>query len=207
MPTYTNPQTIDTGTQRSAAELQSNFDAIQGALNGGLDEVNVPNLAAAFTTWKDIVRVSGALAAGAGTATYVVNNGTYQVGAANSGFAAYYLDPSDYTANSRTTRYRIRWACLVNAVNTAATLTCGLSPVTAFGGASGALPTIGSVGAAVTGSTVAFTSPLASTNTVVLSSEFNAPSAGMYVFTVALSPGLAAGSSATIFAGLEMRQA
>lgn len=212
MPSYINPNTIDLNTQKSAPELQSNFDAIQAALNGGLDEVNVPNLAAAFTTWKTVEWGGGVLAMGAG-GTYLIagggapqGSGAQLLGSAGTALWIVDLDPADWAANARTTKLRIRWSLTVNAVAPATNFAPGLYPVATTGGASGSAASIATLGAVVAGSTATFTAPAATSHTVTLSTEFNAPSAGPYVFGVVAGGGVAAGSSSALIGHVQMRQ-
>src|SRR3954468_2540224 len=49
-----NPSNLFGGGPLSMTDIQGPFTDLRTALNGGLDETNVPNLAAAFTTYKTI---------------------------------------------------------------------------------------------------------------------------------------------------------
>lgn len=196
----------------SMADIQGPFTDVRTALNGQLDEVNVPNLSAAFTTWKSIgwagSSVNNTFAAG----TYLIHPtsdvSSTVVGVAVAGTAglAFYLDPSDYLANSRTTKYRIRWVCITNGTAPAANFTPGLYPVATFGAPAATSPTIATLGTVVSGSTVVFTAPALGTQTVTLSTEFNAPAAGHFAFGVVTSATPAANSQTMLLAQLQMRQ-
>jgi hypothetical protein len=202
--------------QQSATEdqkVRDGLSSIQTLLNGNVDEANVPNLAAAFASWKDVLW--GGAAAGATTVTGVGPWLIYGPSWANAGGAplpvgatalaglGFRLDPADWAANARTTKLRIRWQAIVGSTAPAATITPGLYPITGYGAAN---PAIASVGAVVTGSTAVFTTPAAASNTPLLSTEFNAPAAGDYVLGFASSGAFAAGSVVTVLAHLQMRQ-
>lgn len=209
MPTYTNPQTIDLNTQKSAPELQSNFDALQAALNGGLDETNVPNLAAAFTTYKGSLARGGVSPGALGAGTYI--GPAFGIGSVVAvGTAtvpnALWIDPADWTANARTSKLRLRVAYATNAVAPAVTFTWGFYPVASIGGASGATPTIATLGAVVTGSTVTVTTPAATTLSAVTGSDFNAPAVGLYAIAVAISGTMTAGAIVSFVYDLQYRQ-
>lgn len=124
-----------------------------------------------------------------------------------SSVTAFYLDPTDYLAGTRTTKYRIRAQLITNVVAPAANFTVGLYPATAFSGAaSGQKPIISSIGAVTSGSTVAFTAPPAGAALAQTSGDFNAPAANFYVIGFALSAVMAAGSTFTLMGDLQMRQ-
>jgi hypothetical protein len=205
--------------QSSATEDQKVRDALaslQTGVNGNLDEANVPNLAAAFTTYKPpIAWGGGVIVVGAG-GTYLLTGGAHPaaaasgsvqtLGAAGTAGWAFRLDPARYGANARTTKLILHWELNVNAVAPGTNFVPGLYPVASFGGASGAAPTINTLGAVVTGSTATFTTPAASAYTPLDSTEINFPAAGPYCFGVSVGGGVAAGSQSIIKVALEMRQ-
>jgi hypothetical protein len=199
------------GGAASMTDLQGPFTDVRTALNGGLDEVNVPNLSAAFTTWRTIIWGGAAIPTQGAGATLMMPYGTgFGNAAATSapGGAAYtfYLNPADWLANARTTKLRVRGEFKTNAVAPATSFTGGLYPVVSFGGTSGTSVQIASMGAVVTGSTVSFTTPAANSGLQTLSTEFNAPAAGFYVFAFVVGGGMAAGSLPHINMHLQMRQ-
>lgn len=208
------------GGGASMGDIQGSFVDLKTFLNAGtIDETNVPNLAAAFTHYRDVLWAVAALPAGtvSGPGTWLLwagapgNAGTQntpgQAGAASSASASFILDPTDYQANARVTKYRLRVRCLTNAVAAGCSFTAGLYPVTAFGGGSGANPIVGTLGTVVTGSQpTAFTTPLGSTNTVQVGTDFNAPSAGNYVIAVTSTAIMNANAVALFSAQLQMRQ-
>lgn len=118
---------------------------------------------------------------------------------------AIYLDPNDFSAGSRTVKYRIRATCEVNA-NAAPgiTFTAGLYPITAVAGGSGVITMTADT--VVTGSTVPFTTPATSSITPGTSGDFTAPAAGLYAIGILSSGSTAAGSDTVIAATLQMRQ-
>jgi hypothetical protein len=187
------------------------FSAIQTVLNGNLDGTNAPALEAAFSTWKTIQWGSGLA-----TNAIVTAGGVYGIypfagsstGVWTTGLAAhsFYLEPSDYTAGTRTTRYRLRAQCIVNGAAPTTNIVPGLYPVTSFGGGAGSTPTISALGTVIAGSTITFTTPALSTNTVSTSTEFTAPAAGAYAFALAIGGGFAASSQVQINVQLQMRQ-
>lgn len=210
MPSYTNPQTIDTGTQKSAPELQSNFDAIQVALNGGLDEVNVPNLAAAFTTYEVIQRGAAIVPTqGAGGTFLSPAHTSANIAAQNAaGTAAwaFRLDPARFAANARTTKLLLHTSVFVNATPPATNFVGELRSVASFGGLTTVTPTINTVGAVLNGAGNAHNTPAGGSATAVDSADFNFPAAGWYCFTMTIGGGMAAGSQIVMIYELLMRR-
>jgi hypothetical protein len=212
-----NPNNLVGGGAASMVDVQGPFVDLKAFINGGvLDEANVPNLSAAFTTYKTIAwggsttpgtsfAIASFIMPGGPSATAAT--GIALPGGANTGSWAFYLDPTEWAANTRTTKLRTRWGCITNAVAPGISFTCGLFPVATFGGASGANPMIASIGAVLTGSTVTFTTPSASNGGATqASTDFNAPAAGWYCFGVGASGVGAANSTITLTVTLMMRQ-
>jgi len=216
MPTFSyttgNPSNLTGGHSADMNDIQGPFTDLRTAVNGNLDETNVPNLAAAFTTWKNVVTGSTLPGSGivTGAGTYLIPHGTSAgppaVGAAASGQYSFYFDPADYTANSRTTKMRVRWQLITGAVAPGITITAGLYPVASYAAAAGIQMSVGTVGTVVSGSTVAFVTPPLGTSTITLSSEFTAPAAANYVLGFAASGAMTANSQATILGHLQVRQ-
>jgi hypothetical protein len=196
--------------QQSATEDQKVRDAlaaIQTGVNGNLDETNLPNLTAAFTTYKAITPTFRAvLNAAAAAGTYGLGSDTI----VNTGFTtvipmqhAIYLDPSFYNANARTTQYRMRTLIVTNATAPAVNFTPVMHQVTSIGGA--ATP-VAQTSSAVAGATATVTAPTAQSLSVADSGAFTAPAASAYIFGVSTSGALAANASVVIVAQLLMRQ-
>lgn len=164
----------------------------------------------AFSTYKDLVRRGGTASAPA-AATYVllyegVTGGPLVVPARSDQAGPIYIDPTDYTANTRSNKLRVRAGVINDAVAPAVNFTIGLYPVATWGGASGSVPTVATLGAVVAGSTVAINTPAAAGPTIGNSGDFTAPAAGWYVLGVVVSGAAAAGSDMTFAATLQCRQ-
>lgn len=202
------------GGSASMADIQGPFTDVRTALNGGLDEVNVPNLTAAFTTYKEIARayagqtVSSANGVWAMTAAGNIGGTDIAFNTANSApwFCMLYLDPTDYNANTRNTKLRVR-NVLIPSGAPAVTFTVGLYPIATYTAAGGGVhPRVATLGTVVTGSTASIASPSSGVVTKVDSSDFNFPAAGAYVMAVQQSGQPAAGTVTDIIASLQMRQ-
>jgi hypothetical protein len=201
-------------TNENVNDLNSIFTSLQSTVNGGLDETNVPNLAAAFTYWKTVAWGGGLTGTAGAGGTFLMTGGptanaatgVAAVGAAGTAGWAFDLDPADWTANARTARLRLRARCSVNAVAPATNFVPGLYPVASISAISGSDPSIATLGAVLTGSTVAFTAPAAGSSAAVLSTEINAPAAGPYCFAVVIGGAMAAGSRVSVTVQLQMRQ-
>lgn len=215
-----NPALPNIGTDaRGAGEstLRDDIVAILAELNGNLDQTNMAPAFAngvvepAFTAWKEVVSGGVTLVGSLPAATYQMTGGSnpnssfQTAGAALSAANAFYLEPTHYTAGVRATKLRIVFGGVANGVASgSANQTVGLYPVATWGGASGAAPTIASLGAVVSSVGPLVFSP-ASTPLITASAEFNFPASGWYCFAVA-SGGTAAGSLITINTRLQLRQ-
>lgn len=120
-------------------------------------------------------------AAAAGTYIAFTNLSNVASGGASSALGLIYLDPADFTAGDK---LMVETVLVTNAVAPSITFTAGLYAVSAFGGASGAAPTI-TVGAPV--ATNAFVAPGASTHPRSVSAQVAVPAAGFYCFATATS--------------------
>jgi hypothetical protein len=203
MPTFNyvsgNISNLTGGGAANMADLQGPLTDVKTALNGNLDEINVPNLTAAFTTPKrlperGVLQVSGGQPANTFAMTVTTVHGLVD------------LDPTVFAANARTTKLNLRLRATVNAVAPAVTFTAGLYPIATYGGAAGAGPSILTLGTVVSGSTVAIGSPLAAATVGAASGDFNFPSAGAYMLGVVTSGTTAASSVTDLIAHLDVRQ-
>ncbi len=206
-----NPSNLTPGGAANMADIQGPFTDLRSAINGQLDETNVPNLAAAFTTYKRLHRAVAVLAgptAAVNLMTLTTAGTNVVVNTAAAATAAYLieLDPTDFNANTRTTKLRIKASLVTNAVAPAQNFTVGLYPIATYGGASSAEPTVASVGTVVAGSTVTFTTPGAGARTPQTGTDFNCPAAGAYILGVLPAGATAGGSVQDVIAFLEMRQ-
>lgn len=162
---------------------------------------------AAFSNYKVMKEASHRFDAPV-AGTFVLGNGSTGTGVAASGATAglsvFYIDPADFTAGTRTTKYRVRAGCLTNATAPTINYTVGLYPVTAVAG--GAATVSITLGAVTAGSTVAFNAQGASTPAQGNSGDFTAPVAGYYALATVVSGTAAANSAAAVRARLQMRQ-
>lgn len=164
----------------------------------------------AFSSYRDVTLViSRAVAPITIASTWMLLPGNTQFivpgDTAAIAYGAVRLDPADYAASPRTTKYRLRAGCFVNAVAPAITFTLGLYPVATWGGASGAAPIVQTLGAVVSGSTVAFATPPVGESHAT-GADFTAPAAGWYVVAAALSgSAMTANSQAAFSVALQRR--
>lgn len=113
-----------------------------------------------------------------------------------------YFDDSDYTVAGLTQKLRIRALVAANATAPAINFTFGLYPVTVAGTADNITYTTGTV---VSGSTLAISTPSASTVTNSVNSDFTIPSDGPYVLGVVSSGAIANNSMVSVHAQLQTR--
>lgn len=208
MPTWTKPVTLTANTNENVADLNAILDDIYARANGGLDETNVPNLAAAFTTYKSIYRASGLSPAAAASATYVIAPSDLFATSGTPGTTRglFWFDPALHAANARTTKLALRLMVVTNAVAPATNFTVNMNQVTAITGGASTNPGI-TIGSAITGSGASVNTPGASTVAQAITADFNAPTALQYALTVVVSPGaMAAGSIVQCIAELLVRQ-
>jgi hypothetical protein len=194
--------------QQSATEDQKVRDAlaaIQTGVNGNLDETNVPNLTAAFTSYELAWIGSAHVSAGAGT--YILGSAApANVTAATAGSTAHVLplDPAKFNANGRVTKYLLRTTLLANNVAPGFTApTVSLATVSNIGGASGSIPNLGALSNVVSATPAV---PGAALFTSADSADVTAPAAGPCVVTAAISGTQTAGSVVTFVAALFVRQ-
>jgi hypothetical protein len=117
----------------------------------------------------------------------------------------WYLSAADYTVAGLNTLLSVRANVAVNATAPAVTITAGLHPVSAVTGTATNINY--TIGAAVTGSTVAFASPAASSLVQGASTDFVVPADGYYVLGFTLSATPAANSVVGLRAGLGYKHA
>jgi hypothetical protein len=130
----------------------------------------------------------------------IYGNGVVALGSANSSIGVIYLDPADAPV-SGAGHLRVRAQVITNAVAAACNFTIGLYPITGFGGASGVVPTVTALGAAVASTTIS--TPSASSQTKQDSAAVAVPTAGWYQLAVVASATMAANSEAMVFAQLQ----
>lgn len=161
-----------------------------------------------FQTWVPIrsqqqVPLAGATSAGQLLCTGTLNTFVAVAGVA-TGQAMFYLDPATFPlASGRTPKVRIVGNVTSNAVAPACTnLVYALYPVATTGGASGAVPTVATLGTVVTSVTI--TSPNATTQAVAAGPAVSFPAAGWYCFALTVGTGGTAANANTIH-GFELQ--
>jgi hypothetical protein len=157
--------------------------------------------APAYTTWKVLRHVGGAIAGSTIAGIYGLSETMPSAQPINQPLFYTYFDPADYAVAGRNTMLRIQATVVTNATAPAANFTFGLYPAAST---SGGLITNGG---AVAGSTIAVNAPALNTMTTVNSAEFAAPAAALYVLAVSMSATAAAGSTQSFRAQLQLRQA
>jgi hypothetical protein len=193
------------------SDIAGSFTDLRAAINGNLDEVNVPNLTAAFTTYKHLARGVAQITSAAVAGLYALPLTTLagvnvSAGAISPLHALLYLDPTRFNANTRTTKLGLRLTVFPNSVAPGITFTAGLYAPATFTGASGSGPVITGVGTVISGSQAAVATPTALSVNTTAGVDFNFPVAGVYMLAVLTSGTPAAGSVCDVFAQLEMRQ-
>lgn len=162
----------------------------------------------AFSSYRMIRGVSSYFTPSTSGGTYLLSENAMISNpaalAANPGMMTFYFDPADYAATPRTTRLRVRVACLTNATAPTVTTTVGLYPITATAGASTAYVQV-TMGTVVSGSTVTFANPGALSRNQGGSGDFVAPAAGYYALGIVVSGPPAPNSTVAINAQLQLR--
>lgn len=159
----------------------------------------------AYLTYRNYLRGVGSAAFTTGS-TYMfshANVGT--LAGVDSARSVVRIEPGDHAVSGRTAKMRLATTLLTNAVAPANTLTIALYPVLTFGGASGAAPTVATLGAAVTGSTGTFVTPAASASIYQATDDFDVPGAGWYVIGLTVNVAPAANAQQTVETTLQVR--
>jgi hypothetical protein len=209
---------INPGDPLDADKVDQNFTDLENAGNtlettveGNLDDSNFSSTAGMYTAYRTVAEVSSAIDSDVtySAATYImVGSSVIRLSGfsfdAPGSFVAppnqLLLNPSDYTITGRTAKLRLRAMVACNGTAPARTFTFGLYPLSVSGGAETLVITLGAL---VTGSSIAIASPPANSGTIATSADFDVPSAGAYLFGVALSGDPAANNSSTLVAHLQ----
>ena len=118
--------------------------------------------------------------------------------------AVFQFTAADYGITGRTTKLRMRATLLNNQSATAGqTLTVGLYPVTAVGGANDAVSV--TLGTPVSGSTLAFSSIAANSSQQKVTTDFDVPSDGLYVLGFNITTTLGGSTLTNVLADLQVR--
>jgi hypothetical protein len=208
-----NPSNLTPGGPLNMTDIQGPFTDLRSGLNGNLDEVNVPNLSAAFTTYKTIhegrINLVNAVAATyvASTGSITANNALLASGNALVWDTLIHLDPVRYNANVRTTKLALRVAGVATLTGPGTTMTFGLYPIATYNQDPAFNARVDTVGAVVAGSTAAVATPAGSTFVTATSTDFNFPAAGAYLIAAVNSGAMAASTGFGAAVYLDMRQA
>lgn len=197
------PHTLVAGALENVAHVQNNFTTLRDHINTALigdDNLTSPN----NSVWRPMFRVGGSYVdSGFTAATYLLQfAGSPQsvAGGLHRVTPVWHPVSADLAVAGKTTQVRVAADLLTNNTAPGVNLTIGLYPIATVGGAANVAITLGTVVASV-----AFTAPV---STSALRSEGTAvtlPAAGSYVFGLVLSGTVAANSTVTINAVLEMR--
>lgn len=156
--------------------------------------------------YRAVHQNSAVFAAGATVNTYgFAGPGTFIATATNTTVAlsTIRIVSTDFAVTGLSTKLRV-WGIIMTAVAPTSTFTLGLHPVTATTGTTGNIQY--TIGAAVTGSTVAQIAPSANTITQLAGSDFAIPADGTYVLGCVTSVATTATNSVTaISTRLQMR--
>lgn len=170
-----------------------------GAVTGPKLATNI-DPSGAYTSYRwiktQLAQITGSTAAG----TYGMNESIVSVTPLVSvPSAPFNFDPTDYSAVGRTLKLRSRCTLIsTSATAPGVSFTVSMYPVTAI--AAGTL----TIGAAVTNSGVAFTTPALNSLNSAVSLDFDAPVAGYYAFGVVPSGTTIASSNVIVRATLGM---
>ncbi len=162
-----------------------------------------PNNSAYRTLLGSATGFKEAIAAG----TYIPQNSfTPQVSGANiaatSPPPSFYFAKADYEVAGKTQKLRLRAQVAANATKPLIKFTVGLYPITVAGAANQVAWTLGTV---VSGSTVEFNEPAASTATSKETADFTIPSDGFFCLGIVTSAGLTANAAVTVHGQLQTR--
>lgn len=209
--TYTtgSPANLTAGVTANMTDISGPFADIKTFLTDGSGAVGDTILASPSNpVWRTVITTDGIIASLTTTAVMFAGNNLIASGAGTSfSFKGLWVPQStDLAVTGKTTRLRLRVAWSTNTVAPAITLTWGLYPISAVGGAAGSLSyTLGTV---VAGSTVAVATPIASTANVGTSAGFDVSavtSGNPYIIGVVGSGSQAANSQVGCQPILEMR--
>lgn len=214
MTTLAYTYTLTAGQPENVNQLNQNLNDIRGVVNGGLGKDNMlssfakANVEDAFSTYKTISERTGQA-----TAAQLATNTTYFLPEAGQVLPSAtpttypssiygYVSSGDYTADTRTTYYRLRATVFTNGVTPSSTFTFFLA-TTALGG-SGSTFTISSTGQ-IAGTQSAAVAASATNGVLATTADFTT-SPGVHAFALTRSAAPAAGSAFMFLVQLQMRQ-
>lgn len=199
MGTFTVPNQINSGDTSDATKAMANWNQVVTDLNSGhlIDATNCnqafakDNVEPAFSDWKPVVF---------GAASFT-NPSTTNIQLSS---VPIYLDPSRYTAGSRTTQFRIAASVYTNSVAPGTTITAFLGPITTLSSGSSGSPSTFQTNAVT--ARADFATPAAGTSSHVEGTAVGAFTAGHYALWVVSSGLTPGGCVLLVTATLEMRQ-
>jgi hypothetical protein len=154
--------------------------------------------------YKDALTGQAALVGGVAAATWVMTAIGPSAAAVQCNMAYMkYLDPAAFPSGSRSAKLRMTASLVTNATAPAMTITAGLYPIaSSLGGVNVVAFGLGTV---VPGSTVAFASPGANSQSHGETADFAFPSAGHYVLGFVTSGAMPANACLTLASALQFR--
>lgn len=200
------PQTTEAITGSAPTDVAASIVARLVALGLFTDSTTpytpAPDVLATYVMARER---AGILNATSGSAKVLLDNGASVplVASGNSAPGVLYWDPADYAVADHTTYMRLRLSVITNDVGPGADITLTLKPFTSPAGAANVVG--GSLGAAVTGSSVAVTGATANGLYTAVTADFTPPVAGFYALCVALSTTMTASSSAVVRALMQVK--
>jgi hypothetical protein len=167
--------------------------------------VFVPESDPAAASWRTLMMVNAQIAAATAANTMILGFNNWATSGSNTTgvIPTFNFDPTHYAVTNRTTRLRLLATLMTNATAPAANFTFGFYPISSVAGAAGGISH--TVGTVVSGSTVLFTAPTASTRNNGISTSFSAPTANYHGIGLVLSAATAASSYAMLTAILQIQ--
>lgn len=193
------------GSNENVAHIEQNFSDIETWANGNVSDSSFSSSTGFLSTWKVIrstaSRIGSAVPGSSVNAVGPVNSYFGSSGSSWTNGEIFYLDPADYAIAGKTPVLRIRTIYLCNATPPTSS-TSGLYQITGCSGTLGQV-TI-TFGSPVSGSTASSTLA-ANTRATSVSSEFAIPSAGHYMFGVAVAGSIPANALVSTSFTLQVR--
>lgn len=165
--------------------------------------------------YREIHRAQGFMGNDKAAGTYMIGNPAgnentlmvsgaevWTAGVPKANVSLFYFDDADYLITGKTLKMRLRAQIAANATKPTIKFTFGVYPVTVAGGADAITLTLGTV---VSGSTIEFNEPAASTITQKEASDFTIPADGAYALGVVTSAGVTNNHSSILSAQLQVR--
>lgn len=196
------------GTVADATQVNANNTSIETWANGNVSDDNFSSSAGVYTAYRSLTRGTMVFPGGVSANTFPLaefNGGSIAAAGASTDDIPnlLYLDDADWAITGRTPKLRVRAQCFVNGTPPGNTLTVGLHEITASGGTGNGTVAY-TLGAAISGSTVAF-SPLANSRNQGNSGDFTFPADSYYTLAAVTVGSTAANTGTHIIAQLQLR--